>query len=78
MYLDGLSPLQVQIAETLWTIGNSYDCKRWLDTLSPQMRDEALVVMDLMVLAAVDEEVEMMEYYPEAEAIIEQIRNNNR
>lgn len=76
MYLEGLTPLQVEIAEVLWSLGTSHECQLWLSTLPQYMRDEALVVMQLMLLAAVDEEVESMEYYPDAEAIIDKIRKD--
>lgn len=75
MQIEGLTPMQVQIAEILLSLGTTHECQLWLSTLTEAMREEALVVMELMVLAVVDEQVESMKYYPDAEAMIERAKN---
>lgn len=73
MRLEGLTDRQMMIADTLWSLHSSADCKAWLDTLSRPLRDEALVVMELMLIASVDDVVDDMDFYPDAEDIINSI-----
>lgn len=76
MQIEGLTPLQCKIADVLWTLGTVDDCKRWLNTLSPSIYKEALVVMELMIQAAVDEHIEEMEYYPDAVELLDKIKRD--
>ena len=73
--LDDLTPLQAEIATILWSLGSAHECTLWLETLSPSLRAEALVVMELMLQAQIDEYVDSMYEYPDAEAIFEKIKN---
>ena len=74
MRLEGLTDRQMMIADTLWSLNSTADCQAWLSTLPRSLRDEALVVMELMLLSSVDEYVEGMDHYPDAEDIISNIR----
>ena len=74
MRIEGLTKRQVKIADTLWSLGTTEDCQRWLSILSPEIRLEALVVMELMLQAVGDEMIEQMDYYPEAMEVIEKVQ----
>jgi len=76
MRIEGLTELQFQIAETLWSIGGTEECQAWLSRLPIEIREEALVVMELMILASIDDEIENMTSYPDAEAIIAKVRKS--
>ena len=76
MKLEGLNPFQLKIADHLWSIGTVDACQLWLRTLPSAVRDEALVVMELMLLAATDERVDGMTEYPDAELIIKKIKKD--
>ena len=66
MKIEGLTPLQIEIADHLWSIGTVDQCQAWLETLSPAIRDEAMVVMELMMMAVLDDVVDGMTRYPNA------------
>lgn len=74
MKLEGLTPLQCEIADALWSLGSSEECQAWLNTLPTPIYKEALIVMELMLIASVDEYVDEMWEYPDAQAIIEKIK----
>lgn len=76
MRIEGLTPLQCEIADVLWSLGTVDDCQRWLKTLPLTLYQEALVVMELMIHEALEESIQDMDYYPDAEAIIEKMRNS--
>lgn len=76
MRIEGLTPLQCEIADVLWALGTVDDCQRWLKTLPLALYQEALVVMELMIHEALEESIQEMDYYPDAEAIIEKMRNS--
>ena len=73
MRLEGLTDRQMMIADTLWSLHSSADCQAWLSTLPGPLRDEALLVMELMLIASVDDVVDEMDFYPDAEDIISNI-----
>jgi hypothetical protein len=75
MKIEGLTPIQVEIADHLWSLGTSDQCQAWLRTLSPAIYDEALIVMELMMLASVDEYIDDMTSYPDAEYLIKKVQN---
>lgn len=74
MKLEGLTKLQSEIADVLWSLGSTEECQAWLNTLSPGVHKEAMIVMELMLLSSIDEYVDSMWEYPDAEAIIEKIK----
>lgn len=74
MKIEGLTPIQREIADVLWSLGTTEECQRWLNTLSPGVHKEALIVMELMLLASIDDYVDNMWEYPDAEAIIEKMK----
>lgn len=75
IYLDNLSPVQTQLANQLWNCDTRHECEDWLASLPEHLYNEAIIVMELMLLASVDAEVDKMICYPEAEAIINQVMN---
>jgi len=74
MKIEGLTPLQIEIADHLWSIGTVDQCQAWLETLSPAIRDEAMVVMELMMMSVLDDIVDGMTRYPDADAIIKKVQ----
>ena len=73
MKIEGLNDQQMMIADTLWSLNSMAECQAWLSTLPGSLRDEALVVMELMLISSVDEYVEGMDFYPDAEDFINNI-----
>lgn len=74
MRLEGLTPLQWDLADKLWEMETIEECREWLATLQPHVRQQALVVMELMRLEAMEEYVESADgVYPDAEELIAKI-----
>lgn len=73
MRIDGLTEQQVAIADRLWQFENEEQCIDWVATLSFEMQNEAMTLMELMILAAHDELVDTQEEFPEAERMLRRI-----
>lgn len=54
--LEGLTPLQVELANRLWALQDTVDVDSYITMLPRKLRREAQVVRDMMVAAVLDED----------------------
>ena len=69
MKLDGLTEQQVKIADMLWACDTLEQARAVVDRFG----NEASVVMELMLLASLDNDVDNMEEYPDAQQLLNKI-----
>lgn len=67
--IHGLTQAQRVMADLLW----SCDTMEEVELVISKLGHEAKVVMDLIILASVDEQVEEMDSYPEAEMLLSKL-----
>jgi hypothetical protein len=53
--ITGLSKRQRAIADVLWLMNNRADAERFIASLEPTTRQDALTVVEMMQLAIIDE-----------------------
>jgi hypothetical protein len=53
--IKGLNHRQRALADVLWLMNSKEDCQRFIASLHPTMRKEAEVVVEMMILAVIDE-----------------------
>ena len=70
MKIEGLTKQQVQICDALWACDTDDDMLIYIRSLPKRLQQEAAVLVDMMILEAIDEQVESMERYPDAEKLI--------
>ncbi len=70
MKLEGLTKQQVQICDALWACDTDDDVRIYIRSLPKRLQQEAAVLVDMMILEAIDEQVEEMSVYPDAERLI--------
>lgn len=58
LVLEGLSPLQIEIANVLWQIDTEAEIDSFIQTLPKRYIPEAIAVKELMVAACIDQAVE--------------------
>ena len=58
LVLEGLSPLQIQIANVLWQIDTEAEIDSFIQTLPKRYIVEAIAVKELMVAACIDQALE--------------------
>ena len=73
MYLEGLTEQDVKILDTIWAIDTVEDLDRHLATLDAPTLQRTLTLIDMLQLSAIDDDVNAMETYPEAEEMLRNI-----
>lgn len=54
LVLEGLTPLQFEIAEKLWSIDTEEKINEYIDQLPKRIRKHAIYVKELMIAASLD------------------------
>ena len=75
MYLQGIGERDVQILDEMWSIDSRSDMDRYLMTLDKSDLRRALTLIELLKLSAIDDIVNAMDTYPEAEMMLRNIMN---
>ena len=75
MYLEGLTEKDCEILDTMWAIDSREDLNKYLATLNDSDFMRAATLLEMLKLSAVDDEVNAMDTYPEAEMMIRNIMN---
>jgi hypothetical protein len=70
MKIEGLTEQQVKICNRLWACDTNEEVTAYVRSLPRRLQQEAAVLVDIMILEAIDEQVEEMERYPDAERLI--------
>ena len=54
--IDGLTPLQMEILERIWSMDSQAEVMTWFDTLPRNLRQTAHAMLMLVVIEMIDEE----------------------
>lgn len=54
--IDGLTPLQMEILERIWSMDSQAEVMAWFDTLPRNLRQTAHAMLMLVVIEMIDEE----------------------
>ena len=73
MRIDGLTAQQVQILDELWACDTIEDMQIYLESKTTEEIEEVITLREMVVLSGVDEDVEAMDAYPEAEQMLASI-----
>ena len=73
MRIDGLTAQQVQILDELWACDTIEDMQIYLESKTTEEIEEVITLREMVVLSGVDEDVEAMDTYPEAEQMLASI-----
>ena len=71
LVLEGLSPLQIEIANVLWQIDTEAEIDSFIQTLPKRYIPEAIAVKELMVAACIDQALEDLEDLDLAKEVLE-------
>jgi hypothetical protein len=74
MKLDGLTERQVELLDTMWAIEEFTELEEWMATLTRAERFEAENLQRLVILETF-EELMADSKYPDANRVIDKIRN---
>jgi len=73
MFLEGLTEVDLKLLDIMWSIDTQEELNYFLTTLPHALRERAKVLIELVKLAGIDDEVEAMETYPDAEDMLRNI-----
>ena len=54
--IDGLTPLQMEILERIWSMDSQAEVMAWFDTLPRNLRQTAHAMLMMVVIEMIDEE----------------------
>jgi len=70
MRIDGLTTEQVEMLDKLWSMDTSEEVKAFRDTLPLFRRQQIDVLMEMVMQEIREEELKLMDQYPDAEKLI--------
>jgi len=76
MRIDGLNTKQVELCNQLWACDTMETVKLLMQTLTPAERATAETLMQIMIMDSREEELSLMERYPDAEAMLERLKKD--
>lgn len=72
--LDGLTPRQVELLDTIWSMDSQDEVNEFLSTLDPEDQLNCQTLMRMLVLGLVDQAVDELPAYKEANLVLEKYR----
>ncbi len=73
--LSGLTPLQCELCEKIWNMDSQQEVLDWFGTLPKSVAHEAYVMMQMILLAVMDEtEIDNLD---QAQAVIRRVQNQS-
>jgi predicted DNA-binding protein len=73
--IDGLTPLQMEILERIWSMDSQAEVMAWFDTLPRNLRQTAHAMLMMVVIEMIDEEP--CEDLALARAVIDRVRSGH-
>lgn len=70
--LNGLTPLQIELADRIWKSRSEEDIAQWLGTLPRSLREQAQSLLYLIMVECIDQDP--LEDLSMAQAVIHQVR----
>jgi len=70
--LQGLTPLQVELAQKIWSINDQVTLHEWLATLPQSLRQQAQSLLYLITVECIDQDP--IQDYSLAQAVIGKVR----
>ena len=76
MEIRGLTDRQVELCDMLWACDTQEDVAELMEMLYEPERTQAKTLMQIMLMEEVEEELSLMERYPEAEAMLDRLKKD--
>jgi len=73
MFLDNLPPGSSDILESIWSINTVDELDSYLKTLDEEELQKTLVLIEMCQLAQIDDDVEKMKTYSDANTLLNNI-----
>lgn len=74
MQIDGLTEQQVEMLDHMWSLDTMEEFDEWVATLDADDTTMALSLQKMILFATLDESMEQMRSYPDANQLLKQFR----
>ena len=76
MKITGLNRQQISLLDYMWKIPTRQELDDWLDSLPEEEFKTCTLLLKMVMLEAIDDEVNTMERFPDAIVALDKIINN--
>ena len=73
MRLDGMTIEQCELLDKMWALETVEELKDFIESQDFETQREIMTLRELLILGGIDEDVEQMSSYPEAEKLLKSI-----
>jgi hypothetical protein len=70
MRLDGLTMEQCELLDQMWALETIEELRVFIDSQEPSVQREIMILRELLILGGIDDEVDEMKTYPDAEQML--------
>lgn len=71
--INDLTDFQVELLDRMWQLDTVDELENFISTLSPEMAKEVRVLQKMLIISHIDDIVDNMTYYPDAEEMLRNI-----
>lgn len=70
MRLNGLTMEQCELLDQMWALETVEELRVFIDSQEPSVQREIMTLRELLILGGIDDEVDEMKTYPDAEQML--------
>jgi len=70
MRLNGLTMEQCELLDQMWALETIEELRLFIDSQEPSVQREIMTLRELLILGGIDDEVDEMKTYPDAEQML--------
>jgi hypothetical protein len=73
MQIVGLTMQQVEMLDYMWNLNSANELKEWQETLDHEDLQTSMLLHELVILAAIDTDTEMLKQFPLAAKVLKKV-----
>ena len=70
MRLNGLTMEQCELLDQMWALETIEELRMFIESQEPSVQREIMTLRELLILGGIDDEVDEMKTYPDAEQML--------
>lgn len=70
MRLNGLTMEQCELLDQMWALDSLEELRAFIESQEPSVQKEIMTLRELLILGSIDDEIDEMKTYPDAEQML--------
>jgi hypothetical protein len=70
MRLNGLTMEQCELLDQMWALDSLEELRAFIESQEPSVQREIMTLRELLILGGIDDEIDEMKTYPDAEQML--------